>query len=44
MIGHAKATELLLTGRTFLGQEAYTLGLINRLVDSSKDVLPEAER
>ncbi|MDP9845571.1 enoyl-CoA hydratase-related protein [Streptosporangium lutulentum] len=30
LIGHAKAMDLLLSGRTFSGAEAYELGLVNR--------------
>ena len=32
LIGHAKAMDLLLSGRTFSGAEAYELGLVNRSV------------
>jgi enoyl-CoA hydratase/carnithine racemase len=33
MIGHARATELLLSGRVFLAEEAATLGLVHRVVE-----------
>ena len=32
MIGHARASELLLSGRVFLAEEAATLGLVHRVV------------
>ena len=33
MIGHARATELLLSGRVFLAEEAASLGLVHRVVE-----------
>jgi len=41
-IGRTAANEALLTGKTFLGPEAYQLGLVNRLVDTPQEVLTEA--
>ncbi|AWS41581.1 enoyl-CoA hydratase [Streptosporangium sp. 'caverna'] len=41
LIGHAKAMDLLLSGRTFSGAEAYELGLVNRSV-SRESLLEEA--
>jgi enoyl-CoA hydratase/carnithine racemase len=40
-IGHARAAELLLTGRTFSGREAVDLGIASRALPAS-DVLPAA--
>ncbi|MFP8879829.1 MAG: enoyl-CoA hydratase-related protein, partial [Myxococcota bacterium] len=41
LIGVAKANELLLTGRIFLGEEAAELGVVNEAVDA-REVLPRA--
>ncbi|MBV1877868.1 MAG: enoyl-CoA hydratase/isomerase family protein [Pseudomonadales bacterium] len=41
LIGLTRANDLLLTSRTFFTEEAYQLGLINRLVESDK-LLAEA--
>ncbi|MDR9382078.1 MAG: enoyl-CoA hydratase/isomerase family protein, partial [Natronomonas sp.] len=41
MVGERRAREILLTGRLIDGQEAYDIGLINRLVDDG-DVEDEA--
>ena len=40
-IGFARATDLLLTGRTFTGEEAAALGLVSRALPAA-DVLPAA--
>ena len=42
VVGHAKAAELLLTGRTFTGEEAKQINLANTLVPSPDLVLPKA--
>jgi enoyl-CoA hydratase/carnithine racemase len=34
MIGHARATELLLSGRVFLAEEAAELGIVHRVVET----------
>ena len=33
LIGNGKALELLLSGRTVLAEEAYTIGLVDRIID-----------
>jgi enoyl-CoA hydratase/carnithine racemase len=40
-VGHARAADLLLTGRTFSGREAAELGVANRALPA-EDVLPAA--
>jgi enoyl-CoA hydratase/carnithine racemase len=40
-VGHARAADLLLTGRTFTGREAADLGLVNRALPADQ-VLPAA--
>lgn len=42
LVGHAKATELLLLGETVDAAEAHRLGLLTRLTDTDDDVLPAA--
>ena len=42
IIGQGRASELLYTGRSMSGEEAYNWGFYNRLCDSDK-VLPEAQ-
>jgi enoyl-CoA hydratase/carnithine racemase len=41
IVGHARATELLLTGRMFSGEEAAAWGLASEALDAA-DVLPRA--
>lgn len=41
ILGHAKTTELVLTGRIMDGKEAFKLGMINELVDQ-QEVFPRA--
>ncbi len=41
LVGIARASDLLLTGRIFLGEEAAELGVVNEAVDAA-DVLPRA--
>ena len=36
MIGYTRAMDLLLTGRIFLGREAYELGLVSRVVPAAE--------
>ncbi len=36
MIGYTRAMDLLLTGRIFLGREAYELGLVSRVVPTAE--------
>lgn len=42
IIGEAKAMELILTARRFTGEEAYSFGLITRLVDEASHALDGA--
>jgi enoyl-CoA hydratase/carnithine racemase len=35
-VGHARAADLLLTGRTFTGREAADLGLVNRALPADQ--------
>lgn len=42
IIGEAKAMELILTARRFSGEEAYSFGLITRLVDEASHALDGA--
>ena len=42
LVGHAKATELLMLAEPVASAEAYRLGLLTRLVDDDEQVLPEA--
>lgn len=44
LVGHAKATELLMLGEPVAAEEALRLGLLTRLVDDDEQVLPEAQR
>jgi enoyl-CoA hydratase/carnithine racemase len=36
LIGHARALDLLFSGRVFLAEEAYELGMINRVVERDR--------
>jgi enoyl-CoA hydratase/carnithine racemase len=40
VVGHSRAFDLLVSGRTFIAEEAYQLGLVNRVVED--DVLAAA--
>lgn len=42
LVGPARAADLLLTGRRVYGEEAYRLGLLDRLVDDVEAVRPAA--
>ena len=42
LVGHAKATELLMLAEPVKADEALRLGLLTRLVDDDEDVLPAA--
>jgi 2-(1,2-epoxy-1,2-dihydrophenyl)acetyl-CoA isomerase len=44
LVGHAKATELLLLAEPIDAAEAHRLGLLTKLVDDDELVLPEARR
>jgi enoyl-CoA hydratase/carnithine racemase len=45
LVGHAKASEILLTGRNFLGTEALEMGLVNALSENPlADALAVADR
>jgi 2-(1,2-epoxy-1,2-dihydrophenyl)acetyl-CoA isomerase len=43
LVGHAKATELLMLAEPVPAQEALRLGLLTRLVDDDEKVLPAAQ-
>jgi 2-(1,2-epoxy-1,2-dihydrophenyl)acetyl-CoA isomerase len=43
LVGHAKATELLMLAETVPADEAFRLGLLTRLVDDDDQVLPAAQ-
>jgi 2-(1,2-epoxy-1,2-dihydrophenyl)acetyl-CoA isomerase len=43
LVGHAKATELLMLAETVPADEALRLGLLTRLVDDDDQVLPAAQ-
>lgn len=43
LVGHAKATELLLLSEPVRAAAAYELGLLTRLVDADDEVLPAAQ-
>jgi 2-(1,2-epoxy-1,2-dihydrophenyl)acetyl-CoA isomerase len=43
LVGHARATELLMLGRQVRAEEAHRLGLLTSLVDSDEQVLPAAQ-
>jgi 2-(1,2-epoxy-1,2-dihydrophenyl)acetyl-CoA isomerase len=43
LVGHAKATELLMLAEPVPSAEAYRLGLLTRLMDDDDQVLPEAQ-
>lgn len=44
LVGHAKAVELLMLAEPVRADEAYRLGLLNRLVDDDEQVLPAAQK
>jgi 2-(1,2-epoxy-1,2-dihydrophenyl)acetyl-CoA isomerase len=44
LVGHAKATELLMLSEPVAAADALRLGLLTRLVDDDEQVLPEAQR
>jgi len=44
LIGLSKAMDLILTGRKIDGNEGYSCGLINRIVDDKKNVMKEAKK
>ena len=41
-IGYARVAEMILTGDTITGEEAFKIGLVNKVVDADQ-VLPEAQ-
>jgi 2-(1,2-epoxy-1,2-dihydrophenyl)acetyl-CoA isomerase len=43
LIGHAKATELLLLAEPVKAEEAHRLGLLTRLVEADEQILPAAQ-
>ncbi len=43
LVGHAKATELLMLAEPVSAAEAYRVGLLTRLVDEDEGVLPAAQ-
>jgi 2-(1,2-epoxy-1,2-dihydrophenyl)acetyl-CoA isomerase len=43
LVGHAKATELLMLAESVPAEEAQRLGLLTRLVDDDEQVLPAAQ-
>jgi 2-(1,2-epoxy-1,2-dihydrophenyl)acetyl-CoA isomerase len=42
LVGHAKATEMLLLAESVRADDAYRVGLLTRLLDDDADVLPAA--
>ena len=44
VIGYSRAMDMILTGRAIKGDEAYTWGLVNRLVEKPENVCEEAEK
>ena len=45
LVGHVRASEILLTGRSFLGEEAHQMGLVNKLSSNPiSDALSTAAR
>jgi 2-(1,2-epoxy-1,2-dihydrophenyl)acetyl-CoA isomerase len=43
LVGHARATELLMLGQPVRAEEAHRIGLLTRLVDADEQVLPAAQ-
>jgi 2-(1,2-epoxy-1,2-dihydrophenyl)acetyl-CoA isomerase len=43
LVGHAKATELLMLAETIPAAEAHRIGLLSQLVDDDEAVLPAAQ-
>ncbi len=43
-VGLSRAMDLILTGRKIKGNEAYSWGLINRIVDNKRNVMKEAKQ
>lgn len=41
MVGHAKASEIFLTGRTFSADEAMQMGVINRIGENQLELAME---
>lgn len=44
IIGYSRAMDMILTGRGINGSEAFSWGLVNRLVEKSEDVFDEAAK
>ncbi|HEY1179437.1 MAG TPA: enoyl-CoA hydratase-related protein [Phytomonospora sp.] len=44
LVGHAKATEMLMLGTKVKAEEALRIGLVGTLTETDEDVLPEAQK